>query len=252
MEQLIKGKDNNIVKLVKSLHMKKYRDLEGKFFAEGIKSISEAVKEGYKIERLICEEGYNCEIGELKDITVKKDFVSSSTFSYISDTRTPQGVLAVFEKKKCTLDELIEKNRLIMILDGVQDPGNVGTIIRTADAVGGVGIDLYLPKTIRATMGSVFRVDVVPDASLGESFSKLKQNDIPIYVTSMNGDKKYVDCEWDKKIAIVMGNEGNGVSSYSISNARDMVVIPMNGKAESLNVAVATSILMYEVIRQKL
>ena len=260
--QLITSKDNEIIKNIKKLKDKKYRDEKKEFIIEGIKLIEEAIEENAKIKMIIvCEE---C----MKDQEIEQKllyqiakynciYVSSKVFSSITDVKNPQGMLAVIEmensEEKINYDEDV-----IFILDGIQDPGNLGTILRTVDSVGLSQIivskdtvDAYNPKVVRSTMGAIFRVRVIESQDLIRTMRNLKKRKFEVLATSLDTDQDIYDVDYTKKL-IVIGNEANGVSKEIQNMAEVKAKIPMLGKTESLNAAVATSVIAYEYVRRKL
>ena len=253
---LITSRNNDLIKKVKSLNDKKFRNQYNQFIIEGDKMINEAIKEKMSIEYIFVEENYewkNSGIDSNRIITV-----SSSVMEVISSLKNSQGVLAVAEKKtNKNIEEIDLKDEdLFLILDNVQDPGNIGTIIRTADSIGLKYIfikdgscDIYNPKVLRSTMGSIFRVECVIFNDSKVLIEKLKQNNIKVYATNLKTNKSIYDVDF-KNSAIIVGNESNGVSEELLELADENIKIPMRGNAESLNVAIATSIILYEAYRQ--
>lgn len=257
----ISSKDNSLIKHLRKLKEKKYRDEYGEYIIEGIKLIKEAVQENVDIKHIVvCDGCDNTEMIEshLKYEMAKLDFVyvPENIFKMISDVESPQGVLAVIgkpNKEEINLDEDI-----ILALDDIQDPGNLGTILRTADSVGLKQIlvskgtaDSFNPKVVRSTMGAIFRVKVIQREDLKNTLKDLQQKDYKIICTSLKTKKSIYDVEYKKKV-IVIGNEANGVSKDILNIADEKVIIPMLGKTESLNASVATGVILYEYVRQKL
>lgn len=243
----------NIIKLQKS---SKYRREQNKFIVEGIRIFREIPREmlcGVYITNSFFD--YNESL--LDDISY--EIVSDNVFKEISDTTTPQGVLAVVEKKKYSLDYIInEKEPLILVLENLQDPGNLGTIMRSGEACGVSGIimsndtvDIYNPKVIRATMGAIFRVPFVYCDNLIDVTNRLKEKKINIYAAHLNGDSFY-GCDYCQPTAFLIGNEGNGLTDELSGEATKLIKIPMKGKVESLNAAIAATVLMYEAQRQRI
>ncbi len=185
--------------------------------------------------------------------------VTDEVLRKIADTQTPQGIVCVLKQKHYTLEQLItKKNPLLVVLEDLQDPGNLGTILRTGEGAGITGVimskdtvDLYNPKTIRATMGSVYRVPFVYAEDLKQVLATLKEAGITSYAAHLNGTKYYDSLDFRKGTAFLIGNEGNGLQTETAEQADVYLKIPMKGKLESLNAAVATSILMYEANRQR-
>lgn len=185
--------------------------------------------------------------------------VTDEVLRKIADTQTPQGIVCVLKQKHYTLEQLItKKNPLLVVLEDLQDPGNLGTILRTGEGAGITGVimskdtvDLYNPKTIRATMGSVYRVPFVYAEDLKQVLATLKEAGITSYAAHLKGTKYYDSFDFRKGTAFLIGNEGNGLQTETAEQADVYLKIPMEGKLESLNAAVATSILMYEANRQR-
>ncbi|MBQ8299988.1 MAG: RNA methyltransferase [Clostridia bacterium] len=248
---MITSKTNDLIKYIKSLSLKKNRDESGDFIVEGIKMVNEVVLSDYKIKKiLICEEL----LGESFDARNNEvEFVSKVVFEYISDTKTPQGIMAVVSKKETSKVVLGEN---IFALDNVQDPGNLGTIIRTLDCAGINTLllskgcaDEYNTKVIRSTMGAIFRVNILSDLELKEELEKLKEDGYNLVVTSLEGATSLFEHKFSGKNVIVIGNESNGVSKEIQEIANVRIKIPMVGQTESLNAGVAASLMAYEVLR---
>lgn len=259
--QIITSKDNETVKEIKKLSSKKYRDEKSEFIIEGIKLIKEAIQENAKIKKIvICDDCLkeNCIDKELMYEIAKFDciYVSEKVFLSLTNVNTPQGILAVIEKKQ-TEEEKIDFNEdIIVILDDIQDPGNLGTILRTLDSANLKQIiisentsDPYNPKVVRSTMGAIFRVNIIRSRNLKETIKNIKKNKFKVITTSLKTDKSMYDIKFNKK-AIVIGNEANGVSQEILDSADEKIKIPMLGKTESLNASVATGIIVYEYVRQ--
>lgn len=251
--KIIQSSENQYIKLVKSLQTKKYREKYNLFFDEGIKNIDLSLESDYYISFVLIREDFKEEdlIKKIKSkINQEKIFlVKDKVFDIISDTVNSQGIIAVYEKKEFKLDN-ISKN--ILIIDKVQDPGNLGTIIRTAEAKGintiyytkGT-VDFYSPKVVRATMGSIYFIK----ALMLENIDIIKNNGYKIYSSSLENSVDLKDSFTDDKIALVIGNEANGISSEILELSDKKIKISMCGKAQSLNVATATAMLIYEMTR---
>jgi TrmH family RNA methyltransferase len=187
-------------------------------------------------------------------ITVKDD-----VFAKMSDTQTPQGIITVLKMPEYNADELIQaQNPLLVLIEGLQDPGNLGTIIRTAEGAGVTGIimdshtvDIYNPKTIRSTMGSVYRMPFVCVEDLKKLMHKLSEKGIHTYAAHLAGKDYYDSFSFAEPTAFLIGNEGNGLTKELADMADHYIKIPMEGKVESLNAAIAASLLMYEGRRQR-
>lgn len=260
--QVITSKDNDVVKGIKKLKDKKYRDEEGCYLIEGIKIIEEAIEENAIIEKIvICEECIqSSEINQKLLYEIAKYdciYVSKKVFESLTTVVAPQGMLAVVRKNSSNTP-IDYSQDIILVLDGIQDPGNLGTILRTADSVNLKQIivsnktaDVYNPKVVRSTMGAIFRVKVIEAENLVATLKEIKKNKFKIMATSLGGTENIYDIEYKKKV-IVIGNEANGVSKEVLDIADKKVIIPMLGKTESLNAAVATSVILYEYVRQKI
>lgn len=238
--------DNSKVKKYRKLQKRKYRDQYGEYIVEGLHLILEAFRAGV-LEELILEEGMDV------PVSCPYTYFSSEVMGKISMMDTPSTIMGLCRKAK---DEDVVGNR-ILILDGIQDPGNLGTIIRSAVAfdvdtivLSERTVDLYNPKVLRATQGMFFHVRVVSKLAL-EVISMLQNLDIPVYGTSVvNGvDVRSLDESEKKNFALVVGNEGNGVRDEILSVCNKNLYIEMNKNVESLNVAIAASILLYELGR---
>lgn len=238
--------DNSKVKKYRKLQKRKYRDQYGEYIVEGLHLILEAFRAGV-LEELILEEEMDV------PVSCPYTYFSSEVMSKISMMDTPSTIMGLCRKAK---DEDVVGNR-ILILDGIQDPGNLGTIIRSAVAfdvdtivLSERTVDLYNPKVLRATQGMFFHVRVVSKLAL-EVISMLQNLDIPVYGTSVvNGvDVRSLDESEKKNFALVVGNEGNGVRDEILSVCNKNLYIEMNKNVESLNVAIAASILLYELGR---
>ncbi|MCX7745652.1 MAG: 23S rRNA (guanosine(2251)-2'-O)-methyltransferase RlmB [Clostridia bacterium] len=262
---VINSSQNTLIKEVKSLKDKKNRDEKKEYFIEGIRFVEEALKEKADIKRiLVCDAVKAVKGGEeilrkVQEAKLEVVYVSDKVFRELSDTKTPQGILAVIREKRYAANQILTENNFLMILDSITDPGNMGTIIRTADAAGVSGIilskgcvDVYNPKVLRSTMGSIFRIPVFSCEDLVETVEWLKSENIRVYAAHLDGRTSYFQLEMKKNIAVIIGNEANGISNEVALAANELVKIPMLGRAESLNASVAASLLMYEVVRQRM
>ncbi|MPQ42632.1 TrmH family RNA methyltransferase [Clostridium tarantellae] len=253
----IESKNNSLYKELKKLKEKKHRVSKGEYLIEGLRFVEEAIKSKVTIKYIIFTYDFyekNEEFFNVINEGVKCIVLSKQLFQGLTSTETPQGVVAVVEMQNTALKD----GDIIVLVDKVQDPGNMGTIIRTAHAVGAAGIittkgtvDIYNDKTLRSTMGSIFYLPVIEDSSL-ELIKGLKEQNFKLLVSSLQGRKNFFEENLQDKIIMAVGNEGNGVSDEVYELADIKVKIPMPGNAESLNVAVATSVMLYEKIRQNL
>lgn len=187
------------------------------------------------------------------------EVISENVCKHISDTKTPQGVTAVVKQSGLTFEELLnlEKDPLFIVLENLQDPGNLGTILRTAEGAGVTGIimnretvDPYNPKVIRSTMGTIFRVPFVIVDDLSGALDRLKEAGVASYAAHLGGTSFY-DQDYTKGAAFLIGNEGNGLTEEITKLAEHKIKIPMKGKVESLNAAIASTVLVYEAQRQR-
>lgn len=235
--QVITSKDNEIIKNIKKLKDKKFREQEHKYIIEGIKLIEEAIKELAKIDTIVvCEDCVkNEEIDSKLLYEVAKYnciYVSERIFSLITDVKNPQGILAVIEKEEEN-SQINYNEDLIVILDKVQDPGNLGTILRTVDSIGlkqiivaeGSG-DIFNPKVVRSTMGAIFRVKVKISQDIQKTVAEIKKHKFKVVSTSLATDKSIYDVKYEKS-AIIIGNEANGVSKELQDASDELVKIPM-------------------------
>lgn len=241
---LITSLENDRVKHYCKLKEKKYRDKTGLFLVEGMHLVLEAYKAG-AVEELILEKD------EVLPLDVPIVYVTNDIIHKITQVDTPSKVLAVCRKQKNTLPNASR----ILLLDGIQDPGNLGTIIRSAVAfaidlivLSDDTVDVYNPKVVRSTQGMLFHIPIVRE-NLLSFLPKLKEQEIPLYGTKVTHgmDVRLLKAEDKKKFALIMGNEGNGVREEILDLCDQFLYIEMSDKVESLNVAVATSILLYEL-----
>lgn len=260
--QRISSKDNEFVKHIKKLKDKKYRDQSNEYVIEGIKLVEEAINENAKIKQIvICEECTKTQEISKKLMYEIASFdciyVTENVFNSITEVKNPQGILAVIERRNSE-NEINYNEDIIVALDGIQDPGNLGTILRTVDSIGLKQIlvsketaDVYNPKVVRSTMGAIFRVKVIECDNLEKTLKEIKKYKYEIVVTSLQTNESIYDIKYNKKI-IVIGNEANGVSKEIQEMSDKKVKIPMLGKTESLNASVATGVVLYEYVRQKI
>lgn len=256
---MITSTSNAQVKRLLQLQKKsKVRNEEKVFIVEGLRMFSEVPEN--RVEKVyISESLYNKKKEELQLDRFSYEILSNNVFETVSDTKTPQGILCVIKQKAHQIEELLDiRNPHFMVLDNLQDPGNLGTIVRTAEGAGvdavflsKESVDIYNPKTIRSTMGSIYRMPVIYVEDLIELLSIFKKKGIKSYAAHLEGENSYDKEDYREGTAILIGNEGNGLRD-EVSNAADVwVQIPMQGKVESLNAAIAASILMFEVYRQR-
>lgn len=267
--------DNAMITSISNPQMKHILQLQKKskarwqqrvFVVEGPKMVFEAPKEW--VEKVYVSESYFRRMEGSADIEnampvealagYQYEVVSDSVFKAVSDTQTPQGILCLVKMPEYTLGDLLMGVPHLLILESIQDPGNLGTMLRIGEGAGVTGIimnrttvDLFHPKVIRSTMGSLYRVPFVIGEDLKEIVCTLKQQDITLYAAHLKGEKSYDKPDYTKGTAFLIGNEGNGLTDEAADLADEYIRIPMAGQVESLNAAMAAGILMYEVNRQR-
>ena len=247
---------NKRIKNIQALQRSsKDRRQAGVFIAEGVKMYKEAPKallqEVYLTPEVLSEVG---------EPTVPYYLVSSEVFSKISDTQTPQGVLCVLKRPEMSLEELLDirKTQLLLLLENLQDPGNLGTILRVGEAAGVTGIvmskgcvDIFNPKVIRSTMGSIYRMKFTVCEDILEAVKEIKSAGITTYAAHLHGSLGYTEYDYKKPTCFFIGNEGNGLSDEITALADKRLLIPMEGSVESLNAGIAAAVLSYEAHRQR-
>lgn len=254
MKEIV-SQNNRWVKLIRKLKEKKYRDAEGLYVIEGPNLLEDAVRNNEEI--VMIGVGSQSAKNGIQSIELPNNRIflfPAEIFMGLTDTVTSQNVLAVIKKN----DRKPEGggNRFI-VLDGLQDPGNVGTVIRTAEAAGFTGViavrctaDIYSPKVVRAAAGSLFRIAIIEDISREESLDYLNNKGIRLFACDSGAEDSYTKVDIRENIGIIVGNEGNGVSKFFLENSH-AISIPMNSETESLNAAVAAGIVIYESVRQR-
>lgn len=245
----------NITALVKKA---KHRKEQGLFVVEGRKMFEEVPAEW--LDKVYVSEGFLQEEGTEK-LLAGKDYevVSDSVFKSVSDTQTPQGIMCLVRMPKYELSELLQGNQThLLIVESIQDPGNLGTMLRTGEGAGITGlimnqttVDLFNPKTIRSTMGSIYRVPFYVTSDLQKTIADIKASGVKVYAAHLKGTMQYDEPSYCEATAFLIGNEGNGLSDEIADAADTYIRIPMEGKVESLNAAISASLLMYETNRQR-
>ena len=251
---IIESNQNKIIKEVNSLKAKKERDKTGLFILEGKRLVDE-IPNSWEIKYLLKAESYSEDINFENVYTVK-----DSLFEKISETVNPQGILAVCHIKEFDVTNVDYSNSpFFVVLENVTDPGNMGTLIRTADAAGADGIflskgcvDIYNPKVIRATMGSIFHLPIYRNLNLMDLMEDFKNNNVKTLAAHLKGTSTPYKVDMTTACAVIIGNEATGLSDEISEIASDLVKIPMPGKAESMNAGIAGGILIYEAVRQRL
>ncbi len=256
---MITSTSNPQVKRLLQLQKKsKVRDEENVFVVEGLRMFAEVPAE--RVEKVyISESLYNKKKLELNLQDLPYEVLSDNVFLHVSDTKTPQGIMCIVKRKKYDLNELLKVNNPhFMVLDNLQDPGNMGTIVRTAEGAGVDAVfmskdcvDIYNPKTIRSTMGSIYRMPFIYIEDIPELLNQFRKNGVKSYAAHLDGKNAYDKEDYTTGTAILIGNEGNGLRDEVTEKADILVRIPMQGQVESLNAAIAASVLMFEVFRQR-
>lgn len=255
----IQSKDNKTIKHIISLQQRKYRQKFGEYTVEGIRAVTDIGKKDF-LRSILIRESKRSELEPLVQtgFTVSSVYVvQDPIFDKIEHSVNGQGILGIAKKCVNDLHSLIVEDGLYVALDGVQDPGNLGTIIRTAVAAGAKGIfllkgtvDPYNEKCVRSTMSALCNIPIFEDVTLSEFYDFIKDNTIKTYVTSLENAKPYHTISYPKRTMIILGNEGNGVSREIIEMCDQAITIPMYGDIESLNVSIAAALCMYKVREQ--
>ena len=255
----IQSKDNKTIKHIISLQQRKYRQKFGEYMVEGIRAVTDIGKKDC-LRSILIRESKRSELEPLvqKGFTISSVYVvQDPIFDKIEHSVNGQGILGIAKKCVNDLHSLIVEDGLYVALDGVQDPGNLGTIIRTAVAAGAKGIfllkgtvDPYNEKCVRSTMSALCNIPIFEDVTLSEFYDFIKDNTIKTYVTSLENAKPYHTISYAKRTMIILGNEGNGVSREIIEMCDQAITIPMYGDIESLNVSIAAALCMYKVREQ--
>ncbi len=243
----------NLVQLKKKA---KARREQGVFLVEGLKMFLEAPED--QVEQIYVSPSFL----EKHEETVrgrKYEILGENVFEHVSDTQTPQGILCVVRQPFYSMEDLGGSGKpCVLVLEGIQDPGNLGTMFRSGEGAGITGIimdkatvDIFNPKTIRSTMGSIYRVPFIQTENLREAVLDLKETGTRVYAAHLMGTCSYDEGDYTSGCAFLIGNEGNGLTEETAALADVPVRIPMEGRLESLNAAVAASILMYEANRQR-
>jgi RNA methyltransferase, TrmH family len=260
---------NKKIRLASSLHLKKYRDQENLFVAEGIRLVEMAAKGkdwipafGFYTAAAAEQSRAQAVLESIEELRCPMYEISEALYKKVANTVGPQGLLLVLHKRQRMLSELLSPGNVpfIVVADGIQDPGNAGTIIRTADAAGCSGVifmensvDVFSDKVVRSTMGSLFHLPIVTGISKQALLSFCGQEHIRLFASTLASKAKYYFCmDYTLPTAFIFGNEGNGISAELLSAAEEKVYIPMFGAAESLNVAMAASVVIYEALRQRM
>lgn len=259
------GSKNQIIKEVRALKSKSSRDERGLYFIEGTRFVSEALKEQIAIRYFVISDTFSSGkensllLSAISNLPSQCYVVPDELFNSISDTKTPQGVLAVIELVRNQLKGSKLPEGLLVILDSIMDPGNLGTIIRTADAAGCAGVvipegcvDLYNPKVLRSTMGSVYHVPVFHSGSISEALDTAKGQGFLLCASHLEGSVSIYETDLSKNVALIIGSEAQGICEETRKRADALIRIPMQGRAESLNASIAAGVMIFEAMRQRL
>ena len=262
---MITSTSSSQVKHVISLLSKaRERKKNKEYVVEGVRMVSEVPAD--LLVKIYMSERFHSNNPEYVHELVKKQGISSDSIEIVADnvfdrmsqTQTPQGIMAVVRMNDSSISDMLTDNPLLILVENLQDPGNLGTIIRTAEGAGVDGIimtsgtvDIYNPKVIRSTMGAMYRMKYAYTDNLKEAAAFLRSRGITTYAAHLQGAVDYVTCDYKKGTAFFIGNEGNGLTDEATALADRKIIIPMMGKLESLNAAVSGAVLMYEAARQR-
>jgi TrmH family RNA methyltransferase len=264
---MITGTSNQQMKQLTALLKKSKERKENKaFVVEGTKMVAEAPKAWLKavyVAESYEASGDHAEL--LRELSTaakghyKYELVSDSVFKSVSDTQTPQGIMAIVQMPEYELSDLLKGDKThLLILESIQDPGNLGTMVRTGEGAGITGVimnkttvDLFNPKTIRSTMGSIYRMPFYVAEELGETLAVLHEAGVKLYAAHLKGEHSYDEENYTGACGFLIGNEGNGLSDEIANLADTYIKIPMEGQVESLNAAISATLLMYEANRQR-
>ena len=257
---MITSTSNVQIKEITALLKKSKERKEKKAFViEGRKMFEEICQDKSRVVKAYFSESYVKEQYAGKELPdIPYEVVADSVFDAMAETVTPQGVLAIVKMPEYSLKEMIENAGTLILLENLRDPGNLGTIIRTAEAAGVSGVilskesvDIYNPKVIRSTMGAVYRVPFLYVDDFMALLQDLRQQDVRLLAAHLKGQKTFDKADYSGKVGILIGNEANGLSEEASELANEKVLIPMAGSVESLNAAIAAALLMYEAFRKQ-
>jgi len=261
MQNLSKEKLKKIYKL----KTEKGREKEGKFLIEGLHLCEEALFSFWEVELLLFSLEFIRSargkklLEEFRERGIGLFSIKRKDMEKLAHTKTPQGIMGVVNKKEFFLEKtFLKKATFLLGLDNIRDPGNLGTIIRTADAAGTDGVllskgcvELYNPKVVRSTIGSVFHLPVIEKLELKDIILELKSSGFKIFASEVRRGKDYIKINYPEKICLLIGSEASGIDKEVLHLADERIKIPIYGKAESLNASVAAGILLYEMVRKK-
>jgi TrmH family RNA methyltransferase len=263
---MITSKSNPKIKEIRSLQQAKHRHARGEYFIEGVRLVEEALRQALPVRKVVyspkleeAQRGAALLSSARKKISPAEWlYVSEEVMGSISDTQNHQGILAILGKREYSWEELGKREGMVLLLSGLQDPGNLGTIFRVAEAGGGAGliltkgsIDPYSPKVVRASMGSIFRLPFLVNQDPHDSLKVLRSKGYKIWATAGYGGTSVWEADLTRPTAVIFGQEGAGIPEDLIEEADGLLTIPMTPPAESLNVAMAAGLVIYERFRQR-
>ncbi len=253
----------NRLKEILKLKTKKGRKKGGSFLIEGLRLGKELLNSSFEAELVLCTEKFSKSIegekllGGFSKERVEIILVKNEVIKKLSDTITPQGIIAVVRMKKLSLNQnLLENKEFVLVIDSAKEPGNLGTLIRTADAAGAdcvllseECVELYNPKVLRSTAGSVFHLPIFEEVNLEKALFILRKSGFTIFAAGVKEGRFYDQVDYTGKVCLIIGSEAEGISERILSLADEKVKIPIYGKAESLNAAVASGIILYKMVK---
>lgn len=266
IRKMITSKGNPKVKEIRLLKQAQHRHARGEYFIEGMRLVEEALQHPGQFRKIVYSPRLEDKARGAALLSAARKKIQDAEWLYVSDevmericdTQSHQGILAVLKMKEGSFEEICQREGIIILLAGLQDPGNLGTIIRVAEAgaVAGVilskdTIDPYNPKVVRASMGSFFRVPFLPDQDVQDCLKKLRSRGCRILATAVHGGPSFWEVDFSKPTAVLFGQEGAGLPSHLLEGADGLLTIPMTPGVDSLNVAMAAGLIIYEVLRQK-
>lgn len=254
---------NQLLKKIRSLHDRRGREKTGLFLIEGRKPVAEAFEKQLSIEAVVASQSYWKNNEDLQQFAHSAEIflVEDKLFADLATTVTPEGVLAVAQAPSYTFSDLRNGKRapLVVLAAAMQDPGNLGTIIRSALAAGADGlvltrgsVDPFNPKVVRSAMGALFALPLIVDVSLEDAIVELKKLGLKIVACQQGVSTRYFDADLTQPVAVLLGNEAQGLSDEDLAKADQLIAIPMNEQSESLNVAVCGSIVLFSAVEQRL
>jgi len=258
----IESSSNSLLKTIRGLQQRHTREKTGLFLIEGRKAVAEARDKRLSIKDIVVSRSY---LQAEPDVVAARDIgavsvVDDKLFKELATTTTPEGILAVAAVPRYQFADLFKGpgNPLIVIAHALQDPGNLGTIIRTSLAASAGGlvltagtVDAFNPKVVRSAMGALFSLPIVGDVPYAQAISELKSKGVRIVACDASASRRYFECDLRQPVALVLGNEGQGFTREDLELADELVSIPMNAQSESLNVAVAGAIVLFSAVQQR-